>query len=246
MAAHLAECLNGKTRDGLVEVEELFRGVLAVAAPETFLLALGRMEGRPERAKVVFVHASDGRAIGRADLLQMACIAAPQGAQVVDVHGDHFAADTILVPTAYMHVVRLIKDRLKLGRWTTGGFCSLHRRQAAQPYDRPYLRRPPAPPYRPYHPYYYPYMLHWSAPHISPNHVTVTHVYEPKTDKNANGGTGGDGGVNGDPPLGDAGPVTPSQEPRTQPRTQDGASEDQDNVLGTPPKPWASTACGRP
>eukprot|EP00899_Mesostigma_viride_P028155 jgi/Mesvir1/8524/Mv01115-RA.1 len=115
MAAHLAECLNGKTRDGLVEVEELFRGVLAVAAPETFLLALGRMEGRPERAKVVFVHASDGRAIGGADLLQMACIAAPQGAQVVDVHGDHFAADTILVPTAYMHVVRLIKDRLKLG-----------------------------------------------------------------------------------------------------------------------------------
>eukprot|EP00899_Mesostigma_viride_P001239 jgi/Mesvir1/11115/Mv06254-RA.1 len=115
MASHLAECLNGKTRDGLVEVEELFRGVLAVAAPETFLLALGRMEGRPERAKVVFVHASDGRAIGGADLLQMACIAAPQGAQVVDVHGDHFAADTILVPTAYMHVVRLIKDRLKLG-----------------------------------------------------------------------------------------------------------------------------------
>eukprot|EP00899_Mesostigma_viride_P018194 jgi/Mesvir1/26376/Mv23106-RA.1 len=79
MAAYLAECLNGKTRDGLVELEELFRGVLAVAAPETFLLALGRMEGRPERAKVVFVHASDGRAIGGADLLQMACIAAPQG-----------------------------------------------------------------------------------------------------------------------------------------------------------------------
>eukprot|EP00899_Mesostigma_viride_P009829 jgi/Mesvir1/18848/Mv03448-RA.1 len=128
-------------------------------------------------------------------------------------------------------------------RWTTGGFCSLHRRQAAQPYDRPYLRRPPAPPYRPYHPYYYPYMLHWSAPHISPNHVTVTHVYEPKTDENANVVNanvvnanvvrGGDGGVNEEAGT-HPGPDTPDRLPEDVP------------VPGTPVGGTASTACGRP
>eukprot|EP00899_Mesostigma_viride_P015726 jgi/Mesvir1/24154/Mv10871-RA.1 len=77
---HLALLLEGRASDGVVKVKDLFNGVLSVCAQDTFLLSLGCMEGREERAKVV------------------------------DVFADYFGSDTVLLPTAYMHAIRLIKD----------------------------------------------------------------------------------------------------------------------------------------
>eukprot|EP00899_Mesostigma_viride_P011247 jgi/Mesvir1/20122/Mv13361-RA.1 len=109
---HLALLLEGRASDGVVKVKDLFNGVLSVCAQDTFLLSLGCMEGREERAKVIFVYNSpcDPIPVGASDLLQMSCIAAPHGVQVVDVFADYFGSDTVLLPTAYMHAIRLIKD----------------------------------------------------------------------------------------------------------------------------------------